>query len=237
MLLEASDIVPQGTFPQNWDIALKAVLQEKIARVIRKKIPETRIRKEDILLVAARFLKLYRENLRASDTIQNLSVPSSYYPGPLEGYNVVEARMKPLWGMIGIPAANVGMQFRLIEKIKLGKYARLTAIRTGGGAKQGGGILEFDFSAFRQDDDATYHDGTTTISWVELVEYGFNVPGYLYLPNRGIPQSRSGHGIMRASQKYNFAFGATHIFEGVFNATKRLLTPRERLILAINFRE
>jgi hypothetical protein len=228
--------MPEATYPSAWDIQLKAVLQQKIASVVRKKVPEVRIRKEDVLLLAERFLRLYRENLKKSDPIMNLSVPSIAHPGPLRGYSAAEAKTKPLLGAIGIPKGRAGLQYGLIEKIRIGQYARLTSIRTGGRA-QGGGILEFDFGAFQQDDLARYHDGKRAISWVYLIEYGFDVPGHLYLPGRHHPSSRSGFGIMRKSTRYDFGFGATHVFEDVFNFTKNMLTPRERLLLAINFQE
>jgi len=229
--------MPIGRFPTAWDVSLRTILQNKIANTIRQTLQKIAVRKEDIVFIATKFLKFYREILRTSGPIQNLSIPSSFFPGPLQGYNVMEAKTRPLWGMIGIPVGQVDLQFSLIEKIRLGNYAKLSITRTGAGGIQGAGFLEFDFAAFRHDSDAIYHDGTRAVSWVELVEYGFNVPGYLYLPRRGIAASRSGHGIMAASQRYNFAFGATHVFEEAFEQAKAMLMPQERMILAIRFRE
>ena len=166
----------------------------------------------------------------------NLSIPSTYYPGPLEGYpTLAEALGRPLLGAIGIPRASQGNQHVLIELIKLGIYADISFYATAQGGTKG--HLKFNFKEFGDDNLAKYNDGRTTVSWVRLIEYGFDVPGYLYLPSASRNLGRSGYGIMQESSRYNFSFAPTHIFQDIFHITKLMLTPEERLLLAIEFVE
>lgn len=228
--------MPIATFPQKWDIQLIALLQEKIGQVARKKaakvvVPVDKVR---LVFIADKFLRLYRSNLRASSVFVNLNIPSVFYPGPIGGYrSYTEATNKPLFGAIGIPSSMHGAQYALTEKIQLGIYAQLQT-KTGRGKSQVG-VLTFNFREFSEDTLAKYHDGTNIVSWVRLVEYGFDVGGYAYVPKIGV--GRSGYGVMRPSKRYDFKFAATHLFEDTFRLTKRMMTPEEQLLLITNFLE
>jgi hypothetical protein len=228
--------MPIATFPHNWDIEFKAVLQKRIGEAVRNKVAKVAapVDKVRILAIAEKFLRLYRENLQQSTLYTNLNIPSIFYPGPLGGYpNVTEATSKPLLGAIGLPPSLRGAQYALTEKIKLGIYAQLN-IRT----RQDGsqlGVLNFDFRAFSNDQLAKYNDGSKNISWVNLIEYGFDTSGYVYVPKVGV--GRSGYGVMQKSKRFDFQFAATHLFEDTFRLTKRMLSPEEQLTLLAIFLE
>ena len=228
--------MPIATFPQNWDIQLAAVLQKRIGEATRQKLKKVAapVDKVRLLLIAEKFLKLYRENLTVSSVYGNLNIPSIFYPGPLGGYpSVTEATSKPLLGAIGIPRGAQGAQYALTEKIKLGIYAQLQIKTKSDGSTVG--ILTFDFRAFGEDEMAKYHDGSRTVSWVQLIEYGFDTSGYVYVPKIGA--GRSDFGIMQRSRRYDFTFAATHLFEDTFRLTRRLLTPAEQAVLGTIFLE
>jgi hypothetical protein len=226
--------MPIAIFPQVFELQLRAVLQRKIGEATRKEQKKITVDKARLLFIATKFLKLYRENLTTSSVYTNLNIPSVYYPGPLGGYpSVTEAMDKPLLGAIGLPGGMQGIQYALTEKIKLGQYAKIQIKADKEGSQRG--FLTFDFRKFSEDQMARYHDGSSTVSWVRLIEYGFDVNGHVYVPKIGA--GRSDFGIMQPSKRFDFTFAATHLFEDTFRLTKEMLTSEERSLLLATFLE
>jgi len=222
--------MPKATYPQQWDLQFVAVLQKKIGAAVRQRIGKFVVDKGKLLAAVDNFLKRYRENLRASSTIQHLQIPS--LTGPMGGYTSKSAATSnPLWGMIGIPKSRISTVTGIISKIRLGDFANFRIQETSKGVK---GFLEIDFANLKFDADAQYHDGKHTISWVDLVEYGFAAPGYLYLRKNA---GRSGYGLMGQSGPtgINFEFAGTHVFEDTFYETLAQTPPEDLLVMSIVF--
>lgn len=228
--------MPVATYPINWDLTFSAVLQKKIGKLTRE-LAQKVVELPDqlrIMAVAEKFLQIYRNELRASSTLNNLQ--RSSMRGPRSAYmgaaSKEAATSQPLWGMIGIPGSRLSSVTNVVDTIKLGQYASLTFIITTQSAR---GILSINFNDLCFDIDAQYHDGTSFISWVKLIEYGFDVPGYIYLRKKSL-KSRSGQGVMGTSRQ-NFTFAGTHVFEDTFYVALSQLTPEELLILEPKFVE
>ncbi|RKY43063.1 MAG: hypothetical protein DRP85_00780 [Candidatus Makaraimicrobium thalassicum] len=224
----------QPVFTKDGDTILDKAFKDTLTKILESYKPK-RIKRTDVLQqinrirsIASKFLMVYRKLLEHSAIIRNLHIPA---PGSAKtGYSAANVYSTPLLGAIGLP--DIHLVDNLIKAITINSgFVQLTWNKTKRGYR---GLLVFDFNKFAESQFAVYHDGRKKVSWVSLIEYGFDVFHYVYV-RHGLAYSRSGYGIMTKSKTSNFIFPPTYVFRMKFEEAKGILPPAQRRWLRVKF--